>query len=719
MKRLSVILFAFVFLPSAWAGPLDVAKAEFARYVKAITGHDAPSARFAVDGTLDASHDAYRIRSEGASVAFVGANERAVLYAVYDFLSRRGGCRWFWDGDVVPKRASLDYSGLDVCESSRFEYRGIRYFAHRGLTRFQAEHWGLADWKREIDWCVKNRLNVMMPRIGMDDIWQKAFPETVPYPDPTKPLPEAGKGYDNRSLFWPLDYRGELRRAFTAYARERGLMVPTDSGTLTHWYSRTPLAFLAKENPPFIKQAGNLYAEQTGLVFDVTQEKWMDKYWRLSEAAIENGYGDDDLLHTVALGERMISTNRAENLAYKVEHLRRMFDYLGRKRPEARLLFAGWDLYNTWLPEEVRALIPQLDPNRVLIWDYEGDSDEGTKPGAQPDDQRNFTRWGLVGKFPYTFGIFLAYENALDVRANYPLIAAREAVAAADPMCKGYLLWPESSHTDILLLSYFTTNSWRPGTSVETILPAFCRDRYGDQAAAFESVWRKVLPVARKMNWWGNYATRMFEGVLNPPDDCLKEDGLVEILQEIADLNPEDDFQRRDAMDLARTVADRLTEARRQRLVSLYADWRKGSGEAQDVETAADAFARSAAAMADLLAQHADYSLYESLLRLKSIEPIRLANFDAVLLDNADNFYCRSHQYEAARHHYAPYARKIAECVKDRLAADDRSAPDVQVLRQVGEDLKAELLKHPLADLRPTAARTREDFRKAVLAFTE
>ena len=26
----------------------------------------------------------------------------------------------------------------------------LRYFAHRGLKRFQAEHWSLADWQREI-----------------------------------------------------------------------------------------------------------------------------------------------------------------------------------------------------------------------------------------------------------------------------------------------------------------------------------------------------------------------------------------------------------------------------------------------------------------------------------------------------------------------------------------------------------------------------------------
>ena len=57
-------------------------------------------------------------------------------YGLYDLLERRGGCHWFWDGDVVPKRDSIDLSNLDVHEEAHFEYRAIRYFAHRGLTRF-------------------------------------------------------------------------------------------------------------------------------------------------------------------------------------------------------------------------------------------------------------------------------------------------------------------------------------------------------------------------------------------------------------------------------------------------------------------------------------------------------------------------------------------------------------------------------------------------------
>ena len=35
----------------------------------------------------------------------------------------------------MPKKDSIDLSGLDVHEEAHFEYRGIRYFAHRGLAK--------------------------------------------------------------------------------------------------------------------------------------------------------------------------------------------------------------------------------------------------------------------------------------------------------------------------------------------------------------------------------------------------------------------------------------------------------------------------------------------------------------------------------------------------------------------------------------------------------
>ena len=715
-------------------------RAEFAKYYRQITGKDAPEGmvRFAVDPKVSASgRDAYRIVSGGScsraaekaadaqervppAVTITGSNLRSVWYGLYDLLERRGGCRWFWDGDVVPKKDSIDLSNLDIREEAHFEYRGIRYFAHRGLTRFQAEHWGPEDWKKEIDWCVKRRLNLIMPRIGMDDAFQKAYPDVVDYPDPAKPLPEAMPGYNNRSLFWSLQFRGLLRKSVLDYAFDRGLMVPEDFGTMSHWYSRTPYQFLDTVKPDFLPQEGGCYGHPTDRVWDVRKDKWLDAYWKLTEASIA-AYGKPDLLHTIGLGERLCYKDRAANLQLKIDVLKRLIAKAKSHYPDSRILLAGWDFYLTWRPEEVSALLKELDPKSTIVWDYEVDAVSNDLLGNKIKGANNFTRWDVIGKFPYTFGLFIAYEKALDVRANYPLILERQRAIAGDPFCKGYIFWPESSHTDILLLRYFTANAWRADkTDVDAILSEFCRDRYGKQADAFAACWKDVIPLSRLLGWGGG-------GITDAVDGCPKRNAPAawkkpfpaelactpRLFDALAALDWEGDFVRRDAVDLARTAADRLISAARIKLLATYHSWKGGSrpvATAADVKAMGDAYVALGRAFADLLALHTDYSLYESYLRLDAVEKIRNPDFEHVLYDNASCGYCRSHQYEVARWWAVPAMTDLANMLAERAAAGDKSP--IPPLNQ--DRYRERSLHRPLAEMRPTLPRTAESWRRVM-----
>ena len=726
MKRLAGIIALNVILASslAFAESADVfalPRAEFEKYHRLITGTDAPegSVRFEIDPAISKSgNDAYAIVSGSAeanrpAVTIAGSNLRSVIYGVYDLLERRGGCRWFWDGDVVPKKASLDLSGLDVHEESRFEYRGMRYFAHRGLTRFQAEHWGFDDWKREIDWCLKNRLNIFMLRIGQDDLFQKAFPDVCPYPDPSKPVPEAMGGYDNRSLFWSLQFRGELRKKVMDYAFARGMMAPEDFGTMSHWYSRTPKSFLKKMNPPFLPQQGGCYGNPTDRVWDIRDKKWLDAYWRLTETSIAN-YGRPDLLHTIGIAERNCFTNRADNLKMKCDMLDLLVKNAVAHYPKSKVLFAGWDFYHRWQPDEVKKLVKELDPNRILIWDYEADA----------RDMTNFTEWGVVGKFPYTFGIFLCYEAGIDIRADYRLIRERQRVVEKDPMCKGYILWPESSHTDSLCLRYFTANAWRADRSdVDALLSGFCRDRYGSQAGDFEPIWRAVLPVSTKNAGWGsNYGKFIFNSLARANAAFRDARGGGELcgcenvpsaMRALAKVDVSDEFARRDAFDLARTAGDRLVMAFTKRLLREARAVADGAGSPALLKEDASLFVRLVAGMGDILELHTDYSLWESLERLNSVRKVENPDFGRVLFDNAVNNYCASHQYEAARYVYLPMARRFADWIRSFADLGGREPYPYDETRP---ELSAALAR-PLESMKPTAARTPENIRAAFNEF--
>ena len=409
-----------------------------------------------------------RVREIVKLLLIAGGRGRALLYGVYDYLERCG-CSWFWDADLFPKLDELPLENFHVCGRPRFEYRGLRYFAHRSLHRFQAEHWNLKDWKREIDWILKKRLNFFMLRIGLDDLFQKAFPEIVPYPPPEgSSATDIPRSFNDRTPFWSLAERGKLREALLRYARERDLMHPEDTGTMTHWYSRTPQEFLDAVKPEFMPQANEKqYGEPSGLVWDIRKDRNLDNYFRLTEAHIALS-GPPELFHTIGLAERLCFHDHARNHALKLYTYRRIVGKLRSHYPLPPLLIASWDFLCSWTPEEVRGLLAELDAGNTLILDYTSDS---------CDELNNFLNWNLVGKFPWMFGIFHAFESNTEMRGNYDVIERRLPVAAEDPMCRGMIFWPESSHTDTLMLDYMSANAWNPanGKLKDFLLPALPR----------------------------------------------------------------------------------------------------------------------------------------------------------------------------------------------------------------------------------------------------
>ena len=618
-----------------------------------------------------------------------GGRERALLYSVYHFFESQADCHYFWDGDVIPAHKKISISGIDILESPRFEYRGLRYFAHRSLNRFQAEHWDFPEWKREIDWILKRRLNLFMLRIGLDDLFQKAFPEIVSYPGYEVPESKE-RSYDDRNLFWSLKYRGELRKKILAYARERDLLHPEDVGTMTHWYSRTPYDFLNKVKPAFMPQTTGGYSEKTGLVWDIRKDRNLDNYFKLTETHIRE-YGAPDLFHTIGLAERKCYNDHASNHQMKLYTYRRIISKLREKYPNAPLLIGSWDFCMYWSNEEVRALVEELDPEHTLIFDYTSDT---------TDEEHNFTSWGIMGKFPWIFGIFHAYEPASEIRGNYEIIERRLPLAAADPMCKGLVYWPECSHTDTLMLDFMSAAAWNPAEAeLETFLPGFCERRYGKHATIMLPLWEKVMKLARLNGWSGpqdcgalpfsfsDMVFRILSGThlnLNEKmlakmrDLCERFEAEIteapEIFLSLAALKiPSDNtFLRRDFLDLARTVVSRVQNYAFAKLALAMEAWRRRKCAADQVTRLLEALGKTVELESALLDAHEDYSLYDS---LKLLEEKHKTNpdFEPTLKGNAENAYCRSYASELFKGVYLPEMKVLSEWITNKIRSGDRS----------------------------------------------
>lgn len=615
-----------------------------------------------------------------------GGRGRSTIYAVYDFFERQAGCRYFWDGDIVLAKKYISINNLNITESPRFKYRGLRYFAHRSLHRFQAEHWDFEDWQKEIDWMMKKKLNLLMLRIGMDDLFQKAFPEIVGYPPAEGVLPEATpRSYDDRTLFWSMEYRAELRKKILDYAFDRDLMHPEDFGTVTHWYSRTPKDFLEKIKPDFMPQTTEGYNQETGLVWDIRKEKNLDNYFKLTEAHIRE-YGSPEIFHTIGLAERKCFESRSENLKLKLFTYRLLNRKLREHYPNAPLLIASWDFPAYWEDDEVRKLVSELDPDNTIILDYTADAKNKTN---------NFTKWGIVKKFPWIFGIFHAFEANSDIRGDYAHIIRRLKIAANDKFCKGMVFWPETSHSDSFMLEFFTSNSWNPlNCSFDEQIEKFCHDRYGLSNEKMLYLWQEFMPIAQLLSFrWDRakpfrttssffyrllqypmnmevleaweYLYKLFSPVIKKTPIFLAQCSKIEV-------SKKDEFLYRDIIDVGRTTAERVLFYGFIKLELKMEKWRNSKDSSAKILTLGNNCLEMMDKMGDLVGLHKDYSLYSSLKKLGEKHPVNPV-FEDTLKANAENSYCRSCIYELIKNVYMEEIRIYLKWISEKIERGDKS----------------------------------------------
>lgn len=630
-------------------------------------------------GSDDFAVKTYRVN--GRKILLLqGGLGRSTLYAVYSYFEKNG-CAWYWDGDVVPNLSfeKLWEGEFDYKESTNFAYRGLRYFAHRGCKRFQAEMWGFEDWKKEIDYLLKKKLNLFMLRIGQDDLFQKAFPETVSYPN-EETMSEfnyssedkndywGAQGYNDRRPFWSLRYRGELRKKILDYAFDRGLIHPEDCGTMTHWYSPTPDDFLKNNSVDFIAPCGA--RSKNTLVFDIRKDSNFDYYTKLTKAHIEH-YGKAEIFHTIGFAEQVYSLDKAKNLRMKKYVYDRYLGYLSKEYPTCPLFIAAWDLWLTYEPNEVAELVSNLDENKCIIFDYTSDATY----------TNNFTKWNVVGNFPYIFGIFHAYESGNDMNGRYDITQERLEIAKKDKFCKGVILWPELSHSDTLMQEFFAVNAWENQVvSVEECIDRISKGRAGKYATEMKAVWMKFLPTVKLMHWnmredtAGWYASYHYYTPKNYLSTLQnkQEDGLInglersqvkkavasalEAVQGLVGLSQEayqNQWIVRDAIDICRTVVGRVIHILMINEGLVILSKQNKQEKEKTLRSYALLLENLFDALQRILSSMEEFSLYHTLIGL-SKESRVYDGFEQTLKNNTVADYCRTNIYETVRELFIP-----------------------------------------------------------------
>ncbi len=651
------------------------------------------------DPSVRVGTDDFCITAENGKIRFAAGNLRGLFYAVYEYFERYCSCRYFWDGDIIPQCDVLPTENIRFAKQFRYLYRGLRYFAHRSLYRFQAEHWGIEDWQKEIDFLLKKHFSLFMLRTGQDDLFQKTYPDDVPYPPEDGISPDAQeRSYNDRTELISLRYKGELRKKILDYAFARGLMHPEDMGPMTHWYSPTPRAFLDHFKPEFLTQSSDNYHGDLMQVWDCRKDEYIERYMELTRSHIKH-YGKGELFHVIGLAERVYG-DPEENFALKRQVMRKFIRKLRAEYPHAPLLIASWDFMFRWEAPEVRQFLQELDAGNTVILDYTIDSDSR---------MNNFKNWDLPYKFPWIFGIFQAYEPQCDLFIDFDRIEEMYAPVKDDPMCKGMVIWSENSHSNPLLLEYLAKKS----NSEEFSLAVFCRDRYGQWADAMSELWT-LSRSAFACNSWVYGTERMYQGICSNHFNLLKyfagirdkdQGGLycecafkypkleipASFFEKAAALVSEDmsELVMRDLTDLVRSALMCSITREMCRISMQITGRHPEKADALRLE-------KLIRIMGDLLETLPEFSMQVTLEKMSALGKLN-SHAETTLKGNAENSYCRSYIFELYRGIYEPETACIREHLV-HLAAGEY--PDKEYLLEQFKKIQDEFYLKPLSSYR-------------------
>lgn len=159
-----------IVLPAKASASQLFAGAELAKYLKQISGANffvlsspsIPVKAIFIERDIKKGKEDYSILTREKNIILIGGSDRAILYAVYDFLSRLG-CQWlapgfsFYSGaaEYIPNKPILFYDASAIVNAHPA-------FAYRKLDVEEGQTHTVENLKQLIDWMPKLRFNTLM-----------------------------------------------------------------------------------------------------------------------------------------------------------------------------------------------------------------------------------------------------------------------------------------------------------------------------------------------------------------------------------------------------------------------------------------------------------------------------------------------------------------------------------------------------------------------------
>ncbi|MHB1459629.1 MAG: alpha-N-acetylglucosaminidase TIM-barrel domain-containing protein [Armatimonadota bacterium] len=338
------------------------------------------------------ANDGFIIKSvkEGSNKYTVLAGRTGVssLYATYDYLERFCKVGFFEDGEYVPHMSTLPFKTANTRQKPYFRDRHyLVLFGHWGIKKFHAPFWTLEEWKRELDFLAKKKINLsrMHMRCSADpprgDVPVRAFPEIGPMqPGYSVSGGSVDGGWPN-TYNWPEEYRTRLTKDILDYGRKLGIK-------FIYWvsYGDIPVRFKA-QHPEIDYMPDNQYGPSTQIrpnhpmAYEVTK-----KYLK----ELIKTFGTDHMYFDTPYAESAPGANPDETLRMKTSGMTNLCKVLKEVDPKAVWVWDTWDFTvsqvvgngDVWTKQNIKRYIDATPMGMSYIFDNNSDLTE-----AYPDDK--------------------------------------------------------------------------------------------------------------------------------------------------------------------------------------------------------------------------------------------------------------------------------------------------------------------------------------------
>lgn len=635
--------------------------------------------------------EAYLVRPFSAGqekkLLFLGGTGLATLYSVYHYLEKYCGVGFFFDGDHTPHRDRVPVEGVNISTQPRFHERMTMNLT---LYWYSTPWWEWEDWKKYIDWTIKNRYNILSlwDTPGEDLVWNKIWKKFgVQISDSSYSGPPYG-------IFEPIKYgvrpplsgawreaQSELNRRIIQYARSRGMrtLAPAVSGVVppefkaahpdasTFEISWTITSFPKQTylhpSSPLYHQVGKAFLEEYLATYGNDHFYWLENYLECEV------HGPDDLQRNVR--REIAGAN---------------FKIVDEVDAQGIGVLSSWAYHFTWAsffwtPELVREHLDRVPNDRVRVLD------QWCEMLPQYKEMDYF-----YGR-PWYFGLIHSSGGSTELHGHMGLLEEQCKEVVQDPRaskCVGFSPTPEALGHNYFFFQFVAKLAWNPS---EVDLASFTRDyavtRYGAKAAphmvgALEELLKNVYGIGdlngtdaltRPLYWnrLGSDTIIFHLGVIKPAFVEHLRRALHHAL-DVGDDEAESSLYRHDLNDIARQYLGELFNAHVLELTRAQVE-----SHPRVCEEEAATLEKIMAAIETLLSHDDHYWLSPVIRKAKHLpgapgdidrrvrEILTLWAGEKLFRDYAARDY-----YELVKNYYRPRVRAYLEKVRHRIRLGQR-----------------------------------------------